>query len=76
MKGLFLTPKELYFTNLFSPPPKKTTLMFCNIYRNTPLDAANLQSCILYIYSRNIGTKYFKHGVYSLFFLFKIQFVS
>ena len=25
----------------------------------------NLQSCILYIYSTNIGTKYFKHGVYS-----------
>jgi len=24
---------------------------------------ANLQSCILYIYSTNIGTEYFKHGV-------------
>jgi len=23
--------------------------------------------CILYIYSRNIGTEYFKHGIYSLF---------
>jgi len=21
--------------------------------------------CILYIYSRNIGTEYFKHGIYS-----------
>ena len=32
---------------------------------------------ILYIYSTNIGTKYFKHGLYTLrFFLFKIQFVS
>ena len=29
---------------------------------------ANLQSCILYIYSTNIGTEYFKHGIYSLFF--------
>ena len=29
---------------------------------------ANLQSCILHIYSTNIGTEYFKHGVYSLFF--------
>ena len=28
----------------------------------------NLQSCILYIYSTNIGTEYFKHGIYSLFF--------
>ena len=29
---------------------------------------ANLQSCILYIYSTNIGSEYFKHGVYSPFF--------
>ena len=33
--------------------------------------------CNLYIYSTNIGTEYFKHGIYSLFFfLFKMQFVS
>jgi len=30
---------------------------------------ANLQSWILYIYSTNIGTDYFKHDVYSPFFL-------
>jgi hypothetical protein len=30
---------------------------------------ANLQNCILYIYSTNIGTGYFKHGIYSPFFL-------
>ena len=24
--------------------------------------------CILYIYSTNIGTEYFKHGIYSLVF--------
>ena len=29
---------------------------------------ANLQSCILYIYSTNVGTEYFKHGIYSPFF--------
>jgi len=29
---------------------------------------ANLQSCILYIYSTNIGTEYFKHGIYCPFF--------
>ena len=29
---------------------------------------ANLQSCILYIYSTNIGTEYFKHVIYSPFF--------
>ena len=38
---------------------------------------ANLQNGFLYIYSTNIGTEYFKHGVYSpFFFLFKMQFVS
>ena len=32
--------------------------------------------CILYIYTTNIGTEYFKHALYSPFFLFKMQFVS
>jgi len=32
--------------------------------------------CILYIYSTNTGTEYFKHGMYSTFFLLKMQFVS
>ena len=32
--------------------------------------------CILYIYSTNTGTKYFKHALYSPFLLFKMQFVS
>jgi len=33
--------------------------------------------CILYIYSTNIGTEYFKHGINSPFFsLLKMQFVS
>ena len=31
---------------------------------------------ILYIYSTNIGTEYFKLGIYSPFFFFKMQFVS
>ena len=31
---------------------------------------------ILYIYSTNIGTEYFKHVLHSPFFLFKMQFVS
>jgi len=43
--------------------PPKTTI-FLTFRRRT----ANLQSCILYIYSTNIGTEYFKHGIYSLFF--------
>ena len=34
------------------------------------------KSCILYIYSTNKGTEYFKHGIYCPFFLFKLLFVS
>jgi len=42
--------------------------------RTAPLTS---KRCILYIYSINIGTEYFKHGIYSpFFFLSKIQFVS
>ena len=33
--------------------------------RTAPL---NSKLCILYIYSTNIGTEYFKHGIYSPFF--------
>ena len=42
--------------------------------RTAPLTS---KRCILYIYSTNIGTEYFKRGIYSpFFFLFKMQFVS
>jgi len=41
--------------------------------RTAPLTS---KRCILYIYSTNIGTEYFKHGMYSPFFLFKMQFIS
>ena len=33
--------------------------------RTEPLTS---KRCILYIYSTNIGTEYFKHGIYSPFF--------
>jgi len=33
--------------------------------RTAPL---NSKRCILYIYSTNIGTEYFKHGIYRPFF--------
>ena len=33
--------------------------------RTPPLTS---KRCILYIYSTNIGTEYFKHGIYSPFF--------
>ena len=35
------------------------------IGRTAPLTS---KSCILYIYSKNICTEYFKHGIYSSFF--------
>jgi len=41
--------------------------------RTAPLTS---KRCILYIYSTNMGIEYFKHGIYSPFFLFKKQFVS
>ena len=39
--------------------------------RTEPLTS---KRCILYIYSTNIGTEYFKHGIYSPSFFFKMQF--
>ena len=36
-----------------------------HIRRTTPLTS---KRCILYIYSTNVGTEYFKHAVYSPFF--------
>ena len=63
----------------------QTTLKFLPINPLTPNDpysgrTAQLISklCILYIYVTNIGTEYFKHGMYSpiFFFLFSMQFVS
>ena len=42
--------------------------------RTAPLTS---KRCILYIYSTNVGTEYFKHALYSpFFFLFKMQFGS
>jgi len=35
--------------------------------RTAPLTS---KRCILYIYSTNIGTEYFKHGIYTPFFFF------
>jgi hypothetical protein len=60
---------------------KVTSIPFLN--RLTPNDPymgrtepLTPKRCILCIYSTNIGTEYFKHALYSPFFLFKMQFVS
>ena len=55
------------------------TLVFssskCSLFHNSNV----FDSCIihiLYIYSTNIGTEYFKHSIHSRFFFFRMQFVS
>ena len=50
-----------------------TTHIWVDMGRTAPLTS---KRCILYIYSTNIGAEYFKHALYSPFFLFKMQFVS
>jgi hypothetical protein len=46
--------------DIFTPPGLSLTLLCL-----TPLTS---KCCILYIYSTNTGTEYFKHGIYSPFF--------
>ena len=41
--------------------------------RTAPLTS---KRCVLYIYSTNVGTEYFKHALHSPFFLFKMQVFS
>ena len=73
-----------FFINSWSLPLTGVYLRSETLNRLTPNDphmgrTAPLTSkrCILYIYSTNIGTEYFKHALYSpFFFLFKMQFVS
>ena len=53
------------------PPPSFNPLTPNEHYsgRTAPLTS---RRCILYIYSKNIGTEYFKYGIYSPFF-FSLQ---
>ena len=61
MKG---TWREGSFTG---NPKRYVNPLMPNLYsgRTAPLTS---KRCILYIYSTNIGTEYFKHGIYSPFF--------
>ena len=66
------------------PFASHTTYFFDHVNRLTPNDPymgrttpLTSKRCILYVYSANIGSEYFKHALYSpFFFLFKMQFVS
>jgi hypothetical protein len=68
--------KPAGFTHVKSTASKSDSifrrLMSTIVYRT-----ADLQSCILYIYSTNIGTEYFKHGIYSpsFFLLYAVSFI-
>ena len=64
------TPTNALFINLVNPLTPNDLYMS----RTAPLTS---KRCILYIYSTNVGTEYFKHALYSpFFFLFKMQYVS
>ena len=64
----------MYFT--------QSTAIIFKLNRLTPNDPymgrtapLNSKRCILYIYSTNIGTEYFKHALYSSFFSLQMQFI-
>ena len=68
---------SLKFFNLWSPYSKYTCVHLINPL--TPEDPYNGRTlpltskrCILYIYSTNTGTEYFKHGIYCPFFSLQI----
>ena len=63
--GVVLVLLSVYFINPLTP----------NDYYSGRTAQLTSKRCILYIYSTNIGTEYFKHGICSSFFLFKMQFV-
>jgi len=65
-KGYWATLISAYFNPLKPNDPYRG--------RTAPLTS---KLCILYIYSSNIGTEYFKRDIHSPFFSsFKMQFVS
>ena len=74
---------SIHYGIIIRPSLKYTDPLHKTINRFTPNDPymgrtapLTAKRCILYIYSTNIGTEYFKHALYSPFFLFKMQFVS
>jgi len=61
-----------FFVSLYAKhkvePLGSNWYIFLTFRRLMTYRTANLQSSILYIYSTNIGTEYFKYGIYSQFF--------
>ena len=69
----FISLKEMSFSAIIQLISNHFEHSFDKSWSTAPLTS---KSCILYIYSTNIGAEYFKHVISSLFFLFKIHFVS
>jgi hypothetical protein len=69
MENIFLILKERVGFDKFNP-----------LTPNDPYSGLTapltFKRCILYIYSKNIGTEYFKRSIKTPFFLFKIHFFS
>ena len=72
---LYVTANYITILSLISVDTKHISPLKPNdpyICRTAPL---NSRRCILYIYSTNILTEYFKHAAHSPFFLFKMPFI-
>ena len=71
---------NLICTYLYKQASQTVPLLFNHLTPNDPYSGLTTpltsKCCILYIYSTNTSTEYFKHGIYSPFFLLKMQFVS
>ena len=73
---MFIFSLQLFFSETFLVLRRINRLTPNDLYmsRTAPLTS---KLCILYTYSTNVGTEYFKHALYSpFFFVFKMQFVS
>jgi len=58
---------EMYYLKLWKQPLEFKPLKSNDPYRGRTAPLTS-KRCILYIYSTNIGTEYFKHKIYSPFF--------
>jgi len=63
MEHIFYLVQLFHGSNIIQINPLKPN----NPYRSRTALLTS-KCCILYIYSTNIGTEYFKHAIYSLFF--------
>ena len=68
----FLGNVGTHIPNYTESRPRRTHPMTPNDHYSGHTAPLTSKRCILYIYSTNIGTEYFKHGIYSPF-IFSLQ---